>query len=92
MSNYTATHMNIEDFSTAMEIDFGSGLYLMNENGDQWQADPMEWREMLDYTASACDNCGIVKNAKRFAKACPCCKSTKGHTLVTVAPMVGITA
>jgi predicted Zn-ribbon and HTH transcriptional regulator len=47
---------------------------------------------MLDYTASACNNCGHVANKVDHAKGCPCCKSSKGATIISQAPIVGIHA
>lgn len=46
----------------------------------------------LDDTASACNQCGIVRNADEFTPTCPLCGSEKGSTLVTQAPAFGITA
>lgn len=54
--HYVPTHWSINDGSNAMAVDLGPGLYLTNEDGFEWQADPAEWRtadQMLE-----CKHCG----------------------------------
>ena len=45
---YEPTHVSIQDGSEAMESDLsGRGeLFLVNEDGFEWQADPMEWKAL----------------------------------------------
>ncbi len=42
---YTPTHRSIQDGSDAMAVDVsGIKFALMNEDGECWEADPMEWK------------------------------------------------
>lgn len=54
--DYKPTHWSINDGSNAMQIDLGPGLYLINEDGDAWQADPAEWRTVAQM--HECKHCG----------------------------------
>lgn len=45
---YVPTHRSIQDGSDAMKSDLSDtgGFFLVNEDGFEFEADPMEWREV----------------------------------------------
>lgn len=47
MFKYVPTHRSIQDGSDAMKSDLsGPGFFLVNEDGLEFEADPMEWKEV----------------------------------------------